>query len=162
VISTTFLFITLCTSIQLLGVLRVQSRVHGHGHRLADAAPRCACRAIPRPAPPGTPYRGRTVPRPHAPRPRAPRAWVSRPRHVVPATPYSPVPVYAARGERDRPPIRATNPSSCRRAFPPHLGLRPDALSCCPEPPAGASRGSRGELRVQAGRELHQALLHLH
>jgi hypothetical protein len=55
---------------------------------------RRACRAVPRPAPPGAPYRGCTVPRP-----RAPRAWVSRPRRAVPAMSYPPVPSAQQGGE---------------------------------------------------------------
>jgi hypothetical protein len=119
-------------------------------------------RAVPRPAPPGAPYRG--AHRPEASRPEAPRSeWHGCRTHDTSClrrrTRWC---SSAQQGGRGRPPIRATNSSSHRRAPPPHrLGLRPDALSCRPEPPAGASRGSCGELRVPAGRKPHQALLHL-
>jgi hypothetical protein len=91
--STTFLFITWCNSvIQLLGVLRVQSRVQGHDRGLADTVPRRrAPYRSPRPQAPlpeGAPSQGRAVPRPAprgpAPRPsRVPCLW-----HGAPAAPY--------------------------------------------------------------------------
>jgi hypothetical protein len=61
--STTFLFTTLCTSIQIFGVLSVQTEVQWHNFGPADATPRSALqRRAPRAPRPATSASG---PRPH-------------------------------------------------------------------------------------------------
>jgi hypothetical protein len=138
--STTFLFTTLCTSIQLFGVTRVQT---GAQENISGS------RAAPyrRPAPSCAPPETRTLPRPRAPRPRAPSAWASRPRHVVSATVVpSPAPACAVGV-----PAAYKSPGSASRvraAATPALAAtgRPATR---PEPPAGASRCRRGEPRAR-------------
>jgi hypothetical protein len=147
--STTFLLITLCTSIQLLGVLRIQSLVHGHGRRLADASPAAPYQG-PRPQAPipeGAPSQGRAVPRPRAPRACAPSGLGVAPaiRRACDAIPAG-TRLRSGGGEGGRPPIRAPNPSSRRRTHPPHLGQDrtpgPAVLSRPPEPVGAAATSS--------------------
>jgi hypothetical protein len=157
--STTFLFTTLCTSIQLFGVTRVQT---GAQENIRPAVPR---RRTPRTY--AAPYRGprpqaplteaRTVPRPRAPkphalRPRAPRARSPSGMGVVPTVRHAydavpPVLVCATGG--GRPPIRSTNSSSHRRALPLRLALAYGRTPCHaipsrPSAPVEAAAASSG------------------
>jgi hypothetical protein len=151
--STTFPFTTLCTSIQLFGVTRVQTWAQQNiSASLARAAPyrRLATHApLPRPR----------APRSRAPRARASSAWASRPWHVVPVTAV-PSPARACSAGV---PAAYNSPGSASRvraAATPALAAtgRPATR---PEPPACASRGRRGEPKDRQAALPNCGTLHL-
>jgi hypothetical protein len=131
--STTFLFTTLCTSFQLFGVTRVQT---GAQENIS------ASRAVPPARAPTHPSRDAHPPeaaRPEGPRPEC--------RGIVPATVVlSPAPACAAGVPAA---YKSTGSASRVRAAATPALAAIDRPATRPEPPAGASRGRRGEPRAQ-------------
>jgi hypothetical protein len=158
--STTFLLTTLCTSIKLLGVLHVQTEPQGNVSGWPTPAP-CrvaACRRSSAPEPPPRlPNAARFVLRQHARR--------GAPKSALPACPHPgtraavrPCSCPPARRRTGRPcPAHSASPRPPARASPIKASLALPRRAAPPTPhtalSAGAMRGRRGELQLQAGRK---------